>query len=648
MKTHRVRVLFVCAAAASIAACGDDITEVTEIAGTTLVASVDEPAGENCADGGTAIVAGLDDNQNGVLDDAEIDSTTYVCATAATGAMGTTVLTADEPAGDNCPNGGTSITTGVDADGDGALTDAEITDVSYVCTGGGAGDATLTTVSDEAAGDNCEYGGVRLDAGADADGSGTLDEGEITSTSYACYPSTGGDDLLREETFAGNVTDACPGGYVSHAIGFDTDKSGDLGEGEVLFSITSCNAAPFFEADTTVTVDDCTVDFTFDVGAMDLDGTVETIDVEVRGSGAAMDPVVDGTSITIVGSDANAGGALFSVTATDNYGAMTSERFLAVFTGEGCLPPETFYGVDPASCVEIDVDDLAGDDRGSVTLTPTYAYYNGDDALVRVGRDLVDPAPEVVVEDYVDTLFSDGATLELYSFWSSGFEFDSIDEAFGNLEDDVTAFDQIVMLDEETLELGTPVDLERGFAGEENVTFGIDDVEVDLDVYEALVGLSDGRLVTAMYGYDNERGEDLIVYTVYDVTDGSVLSTWAIDETEDGFYDHEWQRQEVDIGHNPVVIRDDVEYLVTRSDDDGQWYETNVRTGERALVSSTYVRGCDSHHLSVDFSTLQAYGHAEGGCWTEEYVSESIFACDLLLAPNVDGVIDDSGVRDFD
>jgi hypothetical protein len=39
-----------------------------------------EPAGRNCADGGAAVRAGLDDDLDGALDDAEIDTTTYVCA----------------------------------------------------------------------------------------------------------------------------------------------------------------------------------------------------------------------------------------------------------------------------------------------------------------------------------------------------------------------------------------------------------------------------------------------------------------------------------------------------------------------------------------------------------------------------------------
>lgn len=46
-------------------------------------------------------------------------------------------------------------------------------------------------LSAEPAGANCAWGGTRADAGLDADGSGTLDPAEISSTSYVCNASSG-------------------------------------------------------------------------------------------------------------------------------------------------------------------------------------------------------------------------------------------------------------------------------------------------------------------------------------------------------------------------------------------------------------------------------------------------------------------------
>ncbi|HYQ42018.1 MAG TPA: hypothetical protein VER11_08620, partial [Polyangiaceae bacterium] len=80
-----------------------------------LIATADEPAGDNCVDGGTQITYGADANGNGVLDESEIEGTRYVC----NGSMG--------PAGDTGPEGpegptGATGATGADgADGaDGA------------------------------------------------------------------------------------------------------------------------------------------------------------------------------------------------------------------------------------------------------------------------------------------------------------------------------------------------------------------------------------------------------------------------------------------------------------------------------------------------------------------------------------------------
>jgi hypothetical protein len=45
-----------------------------------LTAAFPEPAGRNCANGGTRVDAGSDTNRNGVLDAAEVQSMRYVCS----------------------------------------------------------------------------------------------------------------------------------------------------------------------------------------------------------------------------------------------------------------------------------------------------------------------------------------------------------------------------------------------------------------------------------------------------------------------------------------------------------------------------------------------------------------------------------------
>ncbi len=58
------------------------------------------------------------------------------------------------------------------------------------------GAAALLSLSDEDAGDNCEVGGTRVDAGRDEDGNGALDDDEIEETTYLCAAPAGqdGDD----------------------------------------------------------------------------------------------------------------------------------------------------------------------------------------------------------------------------------------------------------------------------------------------------------------------------------------------------------------------------------------------------------------------------------------------------------------------
>src|SRR5205807_225669 len=84
-----------------------------------LTVTTAEPPGPNCPDGGTRIDAGLDANGDGTLDLLEVTATTYACNGAAgapgsnggTGPTGLTALlkTGAEPAGADGATGGTRI-----------------------------------------------------------------------------------------------------------------------------------------------------------------------------------------------------------------------------------------------------------------------------------------------------------------------------------------------------------------------------------------------------------------------------------------------------------------------------------------------------------------------------------------------------------
>lgn len=155
----------------------------------TLVVTTDEPAGANCAEGGQRVDFGVDDNEDGVLDAAEIDGTAFVCD-GVTGTAGLQALVLQTPIapGAECATGGVQIDSGIDTSADGVLDAGEITDTNIVCNGADGNDGldSLITLTAEPAGANCDNGGTRIDSGLDTDGSGVLDAGEITDTGFAC------------------------------------------------------------------------------------------------------------------------------------------------------------------------------------------------------------------------------------------------------------------------------------------------------------------------------------------------------------------------------------------------------------------------------------------------------------------------------
>ncbi len=158
--------------------------------GTTSLVSI-EPleAGDDCPAGGQTIATGEDINGDGVLQPDEIISTTYVCnGEAGTSGHVSLVVQSPEPAGDNCAAGGTRVDSGMDLNDDGTLEEDEIQATTYVCNGV----SSLIRVTTEPAGEPCTYGGTRVDVGLDDGdtpghaGDGTLEDDEVDDTFYIC------------------------------------------------------------------------------------------------------------------------------------------------------------------------------------------------------------------------------------------------------------------------------------------------------------------------------------------------------------------------------------------------------------------------------------------------------------------------------
>lgn len=100
---------------------------------TTLILVSEEIPGTNCLQGGQKIDAGQDVNNNGVLDESEVDQTSYICN--GSNAKAVLVNTSEEPIGINCVSGGVRIDSGVDEDSSGTLETIEIDQSRYVCNG---------------------------------------------------------------------------------------------------------------------------------------------------------------------------------------------------------------------------------------------------------------------------------------------------------------------------------------------------------------------------------------------------------------------------------------------------------------------------------------------------------------------------------
>lgn len=160
-----------------------------------IVQLTDLPTGDgNCAFGGTTVETGLDENRNGTLEASEVNGTqtTYVCNGSDgqdSGDAGLTSLveTTTELPGEQCAEGGIRIDSGIDENNNGSLEESEKNQPAYVCNVAGAqGAASLMELSAEVPGANCAFGGTRIDSGVDQNDNDSLDSEEIAYTRYVC------------------------------------------------------------------------------------------------------------------------------------------------------------------------------------------------------------------------------------------------------------------------------------------------------------------------------------------------------------------------------------------------------------------------------------------------------------------------------
>lgn len=173
-----------------------------------------------CAFGGFVFRSGGDDNRNGVLDSGEVDDTEVVC----NGANGFNSVVRSQPySGATCgTDGGQTIQSGLDLNRNGTLEAAEVQNSTIICNGleGLPGFNSMIDVTD--AGSACGiFGGIRVRTGLDLDGDGILDvPSEVEQTSYVCNGQDGFNALISTQD-AGSACGSYGGVRIN--VGLDTD-----------------------------------------------------------------------------------------------------------------------------------------------------------------------------------------------------------------------------------------------------------------------------------------------------------------------------------------------------------------------------------------------------------------------------------------
>lgn len=218
----------------------------------TLIDIVAEPAGPNCATGGSKIQIGQDLNKNSLLETNEVVSINYICG----GADGSSELllsqTVSEPSGENCSAGGTKIEIGKDANTDGILSAEEVLSSFFVCHGGNGnggqnginGHSSILMVTDEPAGSNCENGGMRIEIGIDLNENFTLDPIEIQSNYFVCNGANGIDGLNTLSTVTSEPNGVnCASGGIMVALGLDSNQNGTLDSEEIVSENYLCHGS---------------------------------------------------------------------------------------------------------------------------------------------------------------------------------------------------------------------------------------------------------------------------------------------------------------------------------------------------------------------------------------------------------------------
>ncbi len=333
----------------------------------TLISVSREPEGDNCTNGGIKIEAGLDDNRDGILDTKEVDDTEFVCnGIDGKDSLSSLISVSNEPPGANCTNGGIKIDTGLDDNIDGTLDSGEVDSTTYLCTGTGTGDGTdglnsLVSVSSEPSGANCSSGGIKIDTGLDDDRNNVLDPDEVDDTAYVCNEVDGTDGLNSLVSVSSESPGTnCSSGGIKIDTGLDNDLDGVLDPAEVDGTAYVCNGTG-----------DGTAVFTYTVGGT-VSGLSGALTLQFNG-GEELDITADGffAFATRLSS-----GVSYSVTVA----TQPSNQTCTVINGSGTIPGADVTGI----LVFCSADTyMVGGTVSGLTGTLTLQNNGGDDLVVK-------------------------------------------------------------------------------------------------------------------------------------------------------------------------------------------------------------------------------------------------------------------------
>lgn len=278
-----------------IASCSIDRQEETVaiegLDGTTTLARTTNFEGAEgiCENGGLRIDFGKDTNEDNVLQDEEVQSTSYVCngkdgTNGEDGNTATWKVTAID-AGAECENGGIKIELGYDLNRNDVLEESEVSETVIVCNGengtdGEDGYTTRVNTKRVEQGEICELGGLLIESGLDTNRNDVLDSDEITSSEYVCDGEDGKSLAVRIEAL--DSQEYPQGGYTV-TIGIDQNGNRELDldeEGQTFIVTNGIDGYTSISTNTAIIEDEVVIGFIVQNGLdINRNGVLDSIEV---------------------------------------------------------------------------------------------------------------------------------------------------------------------------------------------------------------------------------------------------------------------------------------------------------------------------------------------------------------------------------